>query len=180
LGVNLHSHSKRILSSLQRQFALKITKANRHTSTDAVLQLAGLLPIDLILFKEYTIGKLFRLKEQVNIDDQVYTPDMMDLSQSRWVISPFDYFIFNSIATEEPMPRQDTLCYYTDGSKTEEGVGASFCVYDNNICLYSWNSKLSPCNTIYQAETFAILNALNWHLNHYQTRSFIIFLIVNQ
>jgi len=55
-----------------------------------------------------------------------------------------------------------------------EGVGSSFCVYDNNFCIYSWNSKLSPYNTIYQAGAFVILNALNWHLNHHQTRSFII------
>jgi len=94
-GINLHSHTKCILRSLQRLFSPKISKANRHTSTDAVLQLAGLLPIDLILFKEYALGKMFRLKEQVNIDDQVCTPDMMDLSQSRWFIPPFDYFIFN-------------------------------------------------------------------------------------
>ena len=171
----MHSHTLRILSSLQRIFAIRITRANRHISTDAVLQLAGLLPIDLVLLKEHKIGKLFRLKESVTIGDDNFTPSLVDIPSSRWFLPPFNFYILNCMVVDIPNLRNDTICYYTDGSKTEDGVGASFCAFDHGNCIYFWNSRLCSYNTIFQAEAFAIYQALNWHLDRFQNRSFVIY-----
>ncbi|GBL68848.1 hypothetical protein AVEN_44337-1, partial [Araneus ventricosus] len=51
---------------------------------------------------------------------------------------------------------------YTDGSHLDGETGCTFCVIQNNVQIYQWTTKLSPHNTIYQAETLAIKDVINW------------------
>ena len=54
---------------------------------------------------------------------------------------------------------------FTDGSKFNEGVGSAFCSYHNDTLIKDWQSCLSPENSVYQADLFAITNAFNWALS---------------
>ena len=170
----LNSHVIRVLRSIQRSFALRAIKANRHISTDAALQLAGLIPIELVLLKEYVLGTLFRLRLPVNLGDSEYNPNLIELPVSRWFISPAQYKVLTKIVVEDPYPPDNALIYYTDGSKTDSGVGLSFCVFSQGQCIYTWNTKLRHFNTVFQAEAFAIYYALSWHLEHHRQNSFVI------
>ena len=75
------------------------------------------------------------------------------------------------------------MSYFTDGSKSEDGVGSTFCVFRANLCIHTWNlhttyveihkwtfayiPKLKNYNTVFQAEAFAILQALTWHFEDF-------------
>ncbi|GBM37981.1 hypothetical protein AVEN_171164-1 [Araneus ventricosus] len=48
---------------------------------------------------------------------------------------------------------------YTDGSKTEKGVGAAFCVWSEQNIVYRWLAKLQDYNTVFQAELLALKHA---------------------
>ncbi|GBL99971.1 hypothetical protein AVEN_19448-1 [Araneus ventricosus] len=51
---------------------------------------------------------------------------------------------------------------YTDGSHLEGETGCAFCVIQNNFQIHQWTAKLSPHNTVFQAETLTIKEAINW------------------
>ena len=52
------------------------------------------------------------------------------------------------------------ITYYTDGSKSPEGVGAAYTKWDRNLMIDSWASSLHPSLSNYKAELIAIRNAL--------------------
>ncbi|GBM13633.1 hypothetical protein AVEN_229600-1 [Araneus ventricosus] len=56
---------------------------------------------------------------------------------------------------EANIARKDIINIFTDGSKTELGVGAAFCVLTNDIWAYQWSAKLNDNNTVFQAELTA-------------------------
>ena len=143
----LNSHTIRILRSIQRSFAIRSTRANRHVSADAVLQLAGLVPIELVLYKEYILGSLFRLKSQVTVNNMVYSPSMVDLPESRWFIAPYEFTVLKRIILENQDLPVNYLSYFTNGSKSEDGVGSAFCVFRADLCIHTWKFKLKNHNT---------------------------------
>ncbi|GBO46176.1 hypothetical protein AVEN_127449-1, partial [Araneus ventricosus] len=57
---------------------------------------------------------------------------------------------------------------YTDGSKTEQGVWAAFCVSDKQNLIYIWSAKLRDDNIIFQAELIAYKKAVQHsiHINN--------------
>ncbi|GBN44285.1 hypothetical protein AVEN_211382-1 [Araneus ventricosus] len=52
------------------------------------------------------------------------------------------------------------LRIYTDGSKTERGVGAAFYVLTDVNITHRWSTRLSLRNTVFQAEILALLKAV--------------------
>ncbi|GBM27540.1 hypothetical protein AVEN_257853-1 [Araneus ventricosus] len=52
------------------------------------------------------------------------------------------------------------LRIYTDGSKTEKGMGAAFCVLTDVNIIHRWSTRLSLRNTVFQAEILALLKAV--------------------
>ncbi|GBO28645.1 hypothetical protein AVEN_83226-1 [Araneus ventricosus] len=58
---------------------------------------------------------------------------------------------------EANIARKDIINIFTDGSKTEHGVGAAFCVLTNDIWAYQWSAKLKDNNTVFQAELTAFM-----------------------
>ena len=61
-----------------------------------------------------------------------------------------------------PSPSPTSLLIYTDGSKTHDGIGAGFAVYQMNTShisfylIHSASYKLPPYATVFQAEVEAI------------------------
>ncbi|GBM75475.1 hypothetical protein AVEN_54075-1 [Araneus ventricosus] len=48
---------------------------------------------------------------------------------------------------------------YTDGSKTEKGVGVAFCVWSEQNIVSRWLAKLQDYNIVFQAELLALKHA---------------------
>ncbi|GBN53327.1 hypothetical protein AVEN_39572-1 [Araneus ventricosus] len=51
---------------------------------------------------------------------------------------------------------------YTDGSKINDQTGSAFCVIANEAITKTWKAKLSPANTVFQAEILALKAAIEW------------------
>ncbi|GBM15967.1 hypothetical protein AVEN_108566-1 [Araneus ventricosus] len=60
----------------------------------------------------------------------------------------------------DPHPPAEAI--YTDGSHLEGETGCAFCVIQSNVQIHQWTPKLSPHNTVFQSETLAIKEAINW------------------
>ncbi|GBM17708.1 hypothetical protein AVEN_56030-1 [Araneus ventricosus] len=64
------------------------------------------------------------------------------------------------LIVSDPHPPAEAI--YTDGSHLEGETGCAFCVIQNNFQIHQWTAKLSPHNTVFQTETLAIKEAINW------------------
>ncbi|GBN33309.1 hypothetical protein AVEN_267689-1 [Araneus ventricosus] len=51
---------------------------------------------------------------------------------------------------------------YTDGSKKNDQTGSAFCAIANEAITKTWKDKLSPANTVFQAEMLALKAAIEW------------------
>ncbi|GBN41999.1 hypothetical protein AVEN_93178-1 [Araneus ventricosus] len=51
---------------------------------------------------------------------------------------------------------------YTDGSKINDQTGSAFCAIANEAITKAWKAKLSPANTVFQAEMLALKAAIEW------------------
>ncbi|GBM71726.1 hypothetical protein AVEN_126300-1 [Araneus ventricosus] len=63
---------------------------------------------------------------------------------------------------EANIDQKDIINIFTDGSKTEHGVGAAFFVLTNDIWAYQWSAKLNDNNTVFQAELIALHEAMKY------------------
>ncbi|GBO27689.1 hypothetical protein AVEN_161323-1 [Araneus ventricosus] len=81
------------------------------------------------------------------------------------------FFVFKFEDGEAYLALKDIINIFTDGSKTEHGVGAAFCVLTNDIWAYQWSAKLSDNNTVFQAELTALHEGVIYasHLPNYNT-----------
>ncbi|GBN50364.1 hypothetical protein AVEN_249865-1 [Araneus ventricosus] len=91
-----------------------------------------------------------------------------------WSIHPSEHLEPNQISLEDGeanIARKDIINIFTDGSKTEHGVGAAFCVFTNDIWAYQWSAKLNDNNTEFQAELTALHEAVIYasHLPKHNT-----------
>nr|XP_042897449.1 uncharacterized protein LOC122269276 [Parasteatoda tepidariorum] len=73
---------------------------------------------------------------------------------------------YTNLPTSTSTSKTTTVQIYTDGSKTDNGVGAAFCVYHNNQHTDTYKFTLKQENTVFQAEVLAIKEAINWLETH--------------
>ncbi|XP_023216833.1 uncharacterized protein LOC111619356 [Centruroides sculpturatus] len=60
---------------------------------------------------------------------------------------------------------KQVISIFTDGSKSDQGVGSAFVVNNGQHCLQQWSRKLASHCTNNQAESLAIQHAINWIVN---------------
>ncbi|GBN94677.1 hypothetical protein AVEN_5361-1 [Araneus ventricosus] len=81
------------------------------------------------------------------------SPNITDIQQqdlekkaTGWSIHPSEHLKPNQICLEDGealIARKDIINIFTDGSKTEHGVGAAFCVLTNDVWVYQWSAQLN-------------------------------------
>ncbi|GBM18621.1 hypothetical protein AVEN_78181-1, partial [Araneus ventricosus] len=70
----------------------------------------------------------------------------LEMKATGWSIHPSEHLKPNEISLEDGetnIARKDIINIFTDGSKSEHGVGAAFCVLTNEIWAYQWSAKLN-------------------------------------
>lgn len=149
------SHGKKLLLSIQRSALLLITRAYAQTSTVALQVVTGLPPIDLQLGGEAEFSSTSRLGVPVNDLD----PILFSSKCNKNLIDPTKPLI-NIIDTAN---YSGSFRIYTDGSKTEKGVGMAFCVFQGDQLVHSWSAGLGVDNSVFQAELQAIKSAIFWY-----------------
>ncbi|GBM57522.1 hypothetical protein AVEN_97638-1 [Araneus ventricosus] len=154
---------KRKLSSIQRPFLLHISGANRTTRMAALQTILGIPPLHMQLQFEAMFTSIYHLRISLppNIED--IQPQDLEMKATGWSIHQSEHLEPNQISLgdgEANIVRKDIINIFTDGSKTEHGVGAAFCVLTNDIWAYQWSAKLNGYNTVFQAELTALHEAV--------------------
>jgi ribonuclease HI len=140
--------SKARLTRIQRLMNIKIAKAYRTVSNDALCVITGLTPIHI------KIQEIAYLYDICNSKDEKYD---RDTEPHNW-IHPAKH-----IAVRESTEVNSHYIHaFTDGSKKEEGTGAGIVIYANKILRTKLNYRLSEHCSNNQAEQLAILKTLEY------------------
>ena len=163
------------LRSFQRKVAIRIVRGFHTMATFTSIALAGLTPLDIKALEvaniELTrIGKSNGITEIYSDDPDEPQPELRvkftDLPHpaERRPINAFGHI--NDQTQADNIHRRFHTVIYTDGSKTDEGVGAAFVVYHEGILLQRINApskaNLSRHCTVFQAEALAIVMATRY------------------
>ncbi|GBL80069.1 hypothetical protein AVEN_29079-1 [Araneus ventricosus] len=165
---------KRKLSSIQRPFLLHISGAYRTTPTAALQTILGIPPLHMQLQFEARFTSIYRLRIPLPPFITDTQPHDLEMKATGWSTHPSEHLKPNQISFEDGeayIARKDIINIFTDGSKTEHGVGAAFCVLTNDIWAYQWSAKLNDNNTVFQAELTALHEAVIYasHLPNHNT-----------
>ncbi|XP_067144241.1 uncharacterized protein [Centruroides vittatus] len=178
-------HQKKRLSA-QRLALISTTKAYKTAPTDALLAIANLIPIDLVIKEKVWIHQQLKLAKGTttihnfnnimqNLKDSITINNILDHLHNY----NLDIKIHNKIhhpgtsleefiSLEGPMDHRG-FTIFTDRSKSEDGVGCAFVVFNNNRCIHQAHYKLADHCSINQAESFAICKVLHWISNNSAT-----------
>ncbi|GBM25617.1 hypothetical protein AVEN_82738-1 [Araneus ventricosus] len=154
---------KRKLSSIQRPFLLHISGAYRTNPTAALQTILGNPPLHMQLQFEARFTSIYRLRISLHPNITDIQPQDLEMKATGWSIHPSEHLEPNQMSLDDGeanIARTDIINIFTDGSKTEHGVGAAFCVLTNDIWAYQWSSKLNDNNTVFQAELTALHEAV--------------------
>ncbi|GBN64205.1 hypothetical protein AVEN_136302-1 [Araneus ventricosus] len=150
----------RKLSTIQRPFLLAISGAYRTTSTAALQVILGIPPLHLQLQREARGTALFRLRLPLSTNISDIDPGEIEEKATGWSTHPSEHLSPTQISLDDGGNINTGLRIYTDGSKTERGVGAAFCVLTDVNITHRWSTRLSLRNTVFQAEILALLKAV--------------------
>lgn len=171
---NLTKKIKEKINSLQRPFLLQMSRGYRTISTDALQIITGNPPLTLVLEYEYHKSKILLLKDIAHTE--LFFPNTrIQYKSSSWQNHPAIDSVEHLINTEKhTYTPTETPLIYTDGSRSELGVASAFCALKGDEVLHEWSCRLENYNTIYQAELYAIQQALVWR-NRLRERNYKIY-----
>ncbi|GIX89956.1 RNA-directed DNA polymerase from mobile element jockey [Caerostris extrusa] len=155
---NLNTKKIAQLSSIQRLFTLRITRAYRTSPSSALLILSGIPPLHLTVKKEAIITNVTRLGKNDKFGSTHFNTADYDTQISQWTEPPW---LKPSTAIENHL-HSSNLTIFTDGSKINNQVGSAFVAYKTDKEIFNWQAKLDNKNSVYQAELLAIFKALQW------------------
>jgi ribonuclease HI len=146
------------LQSCQRPYLIKITRTFKTSPTLALNTLAGIPPLHLKLLFEAHRASVFQLGKPPNSLAFLNNKQIL-IKQPSFHLKPSNFNLSFSNANPNTHSQYNI---YTDGSKTQDGVGAAFVVFRNNVIIHQQNYKLNPEASVYQAEIQAIQESINW------------------
>ncbi|XP_035217695.1 uncharacterized protein LOC118191010 [Stegodyphus dumicola] len=152
---------KRKLFAVQRPFLLSICKAYRTIANSFLCVLTGIPDLHLIPTKDSIKARVLQLKEDAYLNGTTifasnYESPAIPLTYHH---AKYCNLIINTDASaisSKECPRA-----FTDGSKIHGEVGAESIIYSSSSIPTVWQGKLSPENSVYQAELSAIQSAVN-------------------
>jgi len=158
------------LQRIQRFFLLQITRSFKTTSTQSLCTLSGIPPLFLQATKETLKTNLLQLKKEIKIQDEQINPKLIEHKASKDLLHPAirnkGIKIYNTANSEE-IPKQHLFTqkiYFTDGSKLNGNTGAAFVHFQNQQHIRTNTFLLHPYNTVFQAEAYDILKAIEHNL----------------
>lgn len=161
-GGNLTKAVKDKLTSLQRTFLLPMARGYKTVSTDALAVITGIPPIIHTMTYEYQKQRILHLNHE-QTSTQLFPQTIIQKKVPSWQLHPAEetsHFQVNPAKHSYSPTRHHTI--FTDGSRTESGVAAAFCTMEGSTVTHEWACRIGDDNSVYQAELFAILQALEW------------------
>ncbi|GBN39946.1 hypothetical protein AVEN_21779-1 [Araneus ventricosus] len=153
------------LHSIQRVALVKISKSFRTCPTNALNVFLGLPPLHVVANSLFIKFKIWNAR----CDDY----NFMNTNNLDFYIK-VNNLDLNLRLIEFPTYIPDAYFdVYTDGSGIDGNIGASVCIFKNNILVNSFKFKLNNYNSVFQAELAAINFAAGWALdNNYKINIF--------
>lgn len=154
-------YNKHRLEQMQRKCCIRIAKLYKTVDYKSALILSGMDPITS---KIIYLGRMFDIKKlgKYHTSSSILTLEAQVPWQKK--LPPQSVILPET----DPHPNPD-LDIYTDGSKSDAGVGAGYCIFknDNNYEVeHTAQIKLSTDCSAFQAEIFAILKATDYLIEH--------------
>ena len=155
-------NNKRLLTSFQRSYAIRAIRGFHTISAVSACALAQFMPLHLKIKETRLIEEVKRsgvheaIPDDITLEGRVKPKHQLHPAQRQGIT-------YSSVNTESEAHAWDSdTNIYTDGSKTESGVGASFIAYKNDGSVVQRKFKLNATCSVFQAELFAIDKALEW------------------
>lgn len=155
--------AKKLLTSFQRLFAIKAIRGFRTVSATSACALAQFVPLHLKIKEIYLLDTVKKTKRcsflPRDVELEVRTPPAQQLhprEQQR-----IEFQVVTNQAEADAIGGK--ISVYTDGSKLANGdTGAAVVVYKETGSKVVTKLKLSKWSTVFQAEMFAIFQAMEW------------------
>jgi ribonuclease HI len=128
-----------------------MAKAYRTVSHEALCVLTGTMPIDLKI--EQTV-KIYQLTKGNDTGKTQFDKDME--------VRYWQHSAEASISSTDEKEDNGSIHIYTDGSKTDKGVGSGIAIFESGQYIKSIQRRLNKKCTNNQAEQLAILTALQY------------------
>jgi hypothetical protein len=146
--------NKNRLVRVQRLINIKIAKAYRTVSNEALCVLTGLTPITIKIEEVSQYYHIIRScgKEDTRVETRIGT--------QYWQHPAKTITLLPEITKDT-----STIQVFTDCSKSEKGVGAGIAIYKSGDLIKNFKYKLNNRCTNNQAEQLAILKALQYTVN---------------
>ncbi|XP_067132776.1 uncharacterized protein [Centruroides vittatus] len=133
--------NKKMLFTAQRHATLRIAKAFRTISTEALLVICGVPPIDLVVHEK---AQNYKVRKDL------------------------------TVRVEKGESQNNDAKIYTDGSKSETGVGAALVVFVEGVKVAHRQYRLNNNCTVYQAELLAIREAVKYYIESMTDKTVLI------
>ncbi|GBM04150.1 hypothetical protein AVEN_115523-1 [Araneus ventricosus] len=147
------------LNSLQRRPLIKITKAYRTISTEALQVIEGIVPLDIKAKGVFGKFLLTTINNDIKFGSKIFKWEDYETRLDPHNIHPADNI---SITYDKHKPSGKEIEIYTDGSKINDQVGAAIVVFYNNEEIFNRTIRLPDFATVYQAEVTGIQMALEF------------------
>lgn len=143
----------------QRCALIGVVKAYKTVSTETINVLSGVIPIDIKARSINILHRLYKMRKDVYIGDRSIINEELEVEYKNltepwkdltveWYYQDIDIYDFK---------------IFTDGSKIENRVGCAFIVIDKyNQYIHREKHRLQDGNTVFQAETWALLKAVQF------------------
>lgn len=159
-GANQKKNARKLLSC-QRYFLIRLARAYRTCSGAALTTLTGIMPIDVRLgeLRDIYLAKKDYCSNIVAEDRIAQIPLTMSS-----LAHPSERTRERCLTHPQSMS-SDQFNIYTDGSKSENGVGSAFAAFFDEHLLTTKKFKLYKLCSVFQAELLAINEATEWLLD---------------
>ncbi|GBO04794.1 hypothetical protein AVEN_256293-1 [Araneus ventricosus] len=154
---NLQSESK----ENSQQFNVRYSWQSQVPTGQPQRQLCRSYCLFIYNYKEKLVAQhstRLRLPLSTNVND--IDPTEIEEKAIGWSAHPSEHLSPTQISLDDGGNINTGLRIYTDGSKTEKGVGAAFCVLTDVSITHRWSTRLSLRNMVFQAEILALLKAV--------------------
>lgn len=147
------------LTSIQRIFLLKISSGFRTSSGISLYSVTGIPPVHHVVNVLYKKFNFWTIKCDSFNDPSLPPPSSFDCPFPVSSIHPS--LRTANLSSVNPVLFSD-INIYTDGSKFNENVGLSVCIFVRDDLEDVFTFKLGNGNSVFQAELAAIGFAINW------------------
>ncbi|GBM45829.1 hypothetical protein AVEN_180701-1 [Araneus ventricosus] len=147
------------LNSLQRRPLIKITKAYRTISTEALQVIAGVVPLDIKAKGVFGKFLLTTINNDIKFGSKIFKWEYYETRLDPYNIHAADNI---SITYDKHKPSGEEIEIYTDGSNINDQVGAAIVVFYYNAEIFNRTITLSDFATMYQAEVTGVKMTLEF------------------